>query len=326
MTVSIIVAVYNAEQYLPRCMESLLGQTYKDIEVIAVDDCSTDGSLLLLQQYAAADMRLKVLQMEQNSGAPAARNRAMMMSCGELMSTVDADDCISLDAIEKAVRIFEANPTVDIVTYDLIRVNAATGKETPHVVNPAIPRRMSGKEACYWTLHWDIPGLDVVRASLEKRFMAETQYGQYGDETTTHLVFYHAREVVLGEGKYYYYQNPDSYTNSISIKRFEMLECRQSLRRQLIALGAEQRFIRRLDVKRWHELMRACKLYRQHGRQFTKEERKDIWKRMKATYGSFRFSDLPLNLALAPFRAMMPTFRLFYIEQVMKQFVNWLIR
>ena len=105
-----------------------------------------------------------------------------------------------------------------------------------------------------------------------------------------------------------------------------MLECRQSLRRQLIALGAEQRFIRRLDVKRWHELMRACKLYRQHGRQFTKEERKDIWKRMKATYGSFRFSDLPLNLALAPFRAMMPTFRLFYIEQVMKQFVNWLIR
>ena len=318
--------MYNAERYLPRCMESLLGQTHRDIEVIAIDDCSTDGSLRLLQEYAAADPRLRVLQMEHNSGAPAARNKAMDVSMGELMTTVDADDAISLDAIEKAVRVFEESPTVDIVTYDLVRINAATNKEIPHKINPRIPRRMSGKEACYWTLHWDIPGLDVVRSSLEKRFLAETRYGQYGDETTTHIVFYNACEVVLGEGKYYYYQNPDSYTNKISVKRFEMLECRLSLRRQLVNAGADKRIIRRLDVKRWHELMKACALYHEYGSMFTAEEREDLWQRMATTYRTFSLSDLPLRLAFAPFRAKMPTFRLFYIEQLLKQFVKSLIR
>ena len=318
MTVSIIIAVYNAEKYLQRCLESVLGQTYRDIEVIAVDDCSTDGSLQVLQRYAEQDDRIRVLRMERNSGAPAARNKAMTVSRGELMSTVDADDAISPDAIEKAVRIFEANPTVDIVTYDLVRVSNVTNEEIPQQKNPRIPRRMSGKEACYWTILWDIPGLDVVRTSLEKRFFAETQYGQYGDETTTHIVFYHAREVVLGEGKYYYYQNPESYTNAISIKRFELLECRQSLRRQLVELGADERIIRRLDRKRWGELMSMCNLYRRYRDCFTPEEQKALWGRMSETYDTFRFRDLPLSLSLMPFRAMMPSFSLFYRQQMMK--------
>jgi glycosyltransferase involved in cell wall biosynthesis len=318
MTVSIIIAVYNAEKYLQRCLESVLGQTYRDIEVIAVDDCSTDGSLQVLQRYAERDSRMKVLRMERNSGAPAARNKAMTVSRGELMSTVDADDAISPDAIEKAVRIFEANPTVDIVTYDLVRVSTVTNEEIPKHKNPRIPRRMSGKEACYWTILWDIPGLDVVRTSLEKRFFAETQYGQYGDETTTHIVFYHAREVVLGEGKYYYYQNPESYTNAISIKRFELLECRQSLRRQLVELGADERIIRRLDRKRWGELMSMCNLYRRYRDCFTPEEQKALWGRMSETYDTFRFRDLPLSLSLMPFRAMMPSFSLFYRQQMLK--------
>ena len=318
MTVSIIIAVYNAEKYLQRCLESVLGQTYRDIEVIAVDDCSTDGSLQVLQRYAERDSRMKVLHMERNSGAPAARNKAMTVSRGELMSTVDADDAISPDAIEKAVRIFEANPTVDIVTYDLVRVSNVTNEEIPQHKNPRIPRRMTGKEACYWTILWDIPGLDVVRTSLEKRFFAETQYGQYGDETTTHIVFYHAREVVLGEGKYYYYQNPESYTNAISIKRFELLECRQSLRRQLVELGADERIIRRLDRKRWGELMSMCDLYRRYRDCFTPEEQKALWGRMSETYDTFRFRDLPLSLSLMPFRAMMPSFSLFYRQQMLK--------
>ena len=318
MTVSIIIAVYNAEKYLPRCLDSVLGQTYRDIEVIAVDDCSTDGSLQVLHRYAEGDSRIKVLRMYCNSGAPAARNKAMAVSRGELMSTVDADDAISPDAIEMAVKVFEANPTVDIVTYDLVRVNNVSNEELPRHNNPRIPKRMSGKEACYWTILWDIPGLDVVRASLEKRFFADTQYGQYGDETTTHIVFYHAREVVLGEGKYYYYQNPESYTNAVSIKRFEILECRQSLRRQLVELGAEERIIRRLDRKRWGELMKACELYHRYKARFSPEEQDALWRRMSETYDTFRFRDLPLSLSLMPFRAMMPSFSLFYRQQQLK--------
>ena len=323
--VSIIVAVYNAEPFLPRCLDSLLGQTYRNIEVIAVDDCSTDGSLSVLRRYAERDGRLRVLCQQHNGGAPAARNRAMTVARGELMSTVDADDWIATDAIEKAVAVFENNEEVDIVTYSLVCVYD-DGREVPMQIRQDLPRRMSGREACYWTLHWDISGLDVVRSQLEKRFFAEADYGQYGDETTTHIVFYHARLVVLGDGWYYYYQNPESYTRKVSVKRFEMLECRESLRRHLTDLGAEERFIRRLDVKRWYELMELCGLYWSNRRTFTEQQRCDIMARLKATYTTFRRAHLPLKVVTRPLCAPMPCFWLFYIEQILKRRLKTLIR
>jgi hypothetical protein len=104
----------------------------------------------------------------------------------------------------------------------------------------------------------------------------------------------------------------------VSIKRFELLECRQSLRRQLVELGADERIIRRLDRKRWGELMSMCDLYRRCSDRFTPEDQKALWGRMSETYDTFRFRDLPLSLSLMPFRAMMPSFSLFYRQQMMK--------
>ena len=72
--VSVIVPVYNIEKYLSKCLDSLLAQTLADIEIICVNDCSTDGSLRLLQEYAGKDNRIKIIDFEKNQGAAVARN------------------------------------------------------------------------------------------------------------------------------------------------------------------------------------------------------------------------------------------------------------
>ncbi|MDE6734856.1 MAG: glycosyltransferase [Desulfovibrio sp.] len=95
--VSIIVPVYNAEKWLADCLESALGQTVADIEVIAVDDGSTDGSLEILRDFAARDPRLKVLVNEKNQGQAATRNRGIDVSTGRWLAFLDNDDLLAPD-------------------------------------------------------------------------------------------------------------------------------------------------------------------------------------------------------------------------------------
>jgi|GEM_PF-841310 len=104
--VSVIIPVYNAEEYLAECLESVLGQTLREIEVICVDDGSTDESLTVLQDYAKRDSRLKVLQQE-NAGAGTARNLGMSQATGKYLSFLDSDDVFESDMLEEMYNISE---------------------------------------------------------------------------------------------------------------------------------------------------------------------------------------------------------------------------
>ncbi len=101
--VSIIIPVYNAEQYLAECLESVLNQTLLEIEVICVDDGSTDGSSDILRQYADADRRIRCIRQE-NQGAGAARNLGMTRANGAYLAFLDADDLYYPNALETAYR------------------------------------------------------------------------------------------------------------------------------------------------------------------------------------------------------------------------------
>ena len=100
--VSVIIPVYNAEQYLRQCLDSVVGQTLKDIEIICVDDGPQDNSVAILKEYAARDSRLRLIR-EKNRGAGAARNQGLREATGEYLSFLDADDFFEPDMLEKAV-------------------------------------------------------------------------------------------------------------------------------------------------------------------------------------------------------------------------------
>lgn len=102
--VSIIVPVYNAEAYLDECLDSLLGQTLEAIEVVCVDDGSTDESAAILAKRAARDNRLRVIP-KANGGAAAARNTGLEAACGDYVLFVDADDYIALHSCERLCEV-----------------------------------------------------------------------------------------------------------------------------------------------------------------------------------------------------------------------------
>ena len=94
--ISVIIPVYNVEKYLSRCIESVLNQTYRNLEILIVDDGSTDDSLNICRRYEKKDKRIKVIHQD-NGGLSSARNKGLMNSTGEYISFVDSDDWLHPD-------------------------------------------------------------------------------------------------------------------------------------------------------------------------------------------------------------------------------------
>lgn len=117
--ISVIVPVYNAEAYLSRCMESILNQTYRDLQVICVNDGSTDGSGGMLEELACRDGRVKVL-CRKNSGLSASRNAGLELAEGEYVMFVDADDWLDGHACADALEAMERR-NADIVFWSYAR-------------------------------------------------------------------------------------------------------------------------------------------------------------------------------------------------------------
>lgn len=127
--ISIIVAIYNVEEYLPKCVESILNQTYSNIELILVVDGSPDNSLQICERYAAIDSRVKVLYKE-NGGQSTARNAGLDIAEGEYVGFVDGDDWIEPDMYKKLYESIISEQS-DIVQCGWYIVNDLGDKKNP---------------------------------------------------------------------------------------------------------------------------------------------------------------------------------------------------
>lgn len=129
--VSIIVAVWNVEPYLRRCLDSLLAQTYSSLEIILVDDGSTDKSGDICDEYAAKDKRIKVIH-KINGGASSARNQAIDIASGKWIWFVDADDYVENNALEVLIQMAETQ-TCDMVMAGYTIVDELERKKRLHM-------------------------------------------------------------------------------------------------------------------------------------------------------------------------------------------------
>lgn len=116
--ISVIIPIYNAELYLKQCLESVVGQTYRKLEILLVDDGSTDGSAAMCDTYMMADSRIKVIHKE-NEGLVWARKTGVSLAAGEYITYVDADDWIDLDMYETIMRNM-TEQDADMVLYGMI--------------------------------------------------------------------------------------------------------------------------------------------------------------------------------------------------------------
>lgn len=112
--ISIVVAVYNAEKYLKKCIDSLLNQTYENIEIILVNDSSNDSSLLICNEYSSRYTNVTTLNNESNLGVSATRNKGIDLSTGDYICFVDSDDYVEPDYIQKLYFYYKKYNTVPI--------------------------------------------------------------------------------------------------------------------------------------------------------------------------------------------------------------------
>lgn len=102
MKISVVLPVYNVEHYLEECLNSLVAQTLRDIEIICINDCSIDGSLPILTGYAVRDSRIKIINQKENRGQSAARNRGLRTAVGKYVYFMDSDDYLAANnALER---------------------------------------------------------------------------------------------------------------------------------------------------------------------------------------------------------------------------------
>lgn len=127
--VSVVIPVYNIEQHLRQCLDSVGGQTLRDIEMICVDDGSTDGSHAILEEYATKDSRFRVLT-QQNGGAGVARNTGMARASGEYLIFLDSDDWFDCNFLERMVER-AAETEADVTICRTVEFDTETGQELP---------------------------------------------------------------------------------------------------------------------------------------------------------------------------------------------------
>ena len=125
--ISVIIPVYNEEDYLNECLDSIVNQSLEDIEIICVDDSSTDNSLNILKSYES-DNRIKIISKE-HSGLGASRNVALDIAQGEYIVFLDSDDYLNLNALESLYDLAE-NKSLDCIIYKIANFNSATRKES----------------------------------------------------------------------------------------------------------------------------------------------------------------------------------------------------
>ena len=305
--VTVITPVYNAEAYLRQCLDSLREQTLADCQFICIDDCSTDGSYALLQEYGRADQRFQVLQTPVNSGQAKARNLGLRFAQGEYIATLDADDWFEPDTLERACQALKEKHA-QCAVLQLMLCEESDGSERSYPL-PGYRTEWSGEEAFRLSLDWSLHGVYVANASLYKRFPFEDTCLLYSDENTTRLHYLNSQKVVLCQGRYNYRQYETSMTKACTIHHFDSMTANLSMKRQIEAmtLNDKQGILNLFETHRWLNLVDCYGYFYQHHAVFLPQERlqiKNLFIQMLSSIERHRIPKcLKVKLGYYPFRS-----------------------
>ncbi|HFU4055250.1 TPA: glycosyltransferase [Streptococcus suis] len=215
--ISVIVPVYNVENYLHECLDSILNQTYQNLEIILVNDGSTDSSGRICDDYAAKDSRIKVIHQE-NGGLSDARNKGLDTMTGQFVTFVDSDDIIYHDAIEIMYHYLKQTHTSIAVSNYYEFSKAENGNFTSYFfdinTNNAI-EILPAKEALFRQFDYTYNGVIYTTAwgKLISRACLENVYFNlriFEDEATVYKWYLNAEQVVQVNRNLYMYRRNDS--------------------------------------------------------------------------------------------------------------------
>lgn len=224
--ISVIIPIYKVEAYLKECLDSVINQTYKNLEIILVDDGSPDNSGKMCDEYAQKDSRIKVIHKE-NGGLSSARNAGLDIATGEYVCFIDSDDVIDERYIE-ILHSMCAQNNVDVAVCDIKRFTDVIEKEdATNEIKLIDSKELQSK----MYVHGEATQVVIVCNKLYKRYIYENLRFPVGkiheDEFTTYKALYSSKTAIaISNLKLYYYRcNPNGIMgNKYTIKRLDYLE------------------------------------------------------------------------------------------------------
>lgn len=217
--ISVVMPMYNSASYLSKSIESVLNQTYTNIELIIVDDFSTDNSLSIAQHYAEMDKRIKIFTSPCNQGPKQARDKAISLSSGEWIVNIDSDDTVEHDYIRKLwLRHLETN--ADYIGTTMCEL------DTNNNIVSTIPNKQfdysvvyGGTEAMMRTLlSWEFSaGGALWRKTILSNLSTQNDYINNTDECDTRIHLNNCDKVAFVDAKYFYTQNVSSISRKVSV-------------------------------------------------------------------------------------------------------------
>lgn len=252
--ISVIVPVYNVEKYLDKCVQSLLNQTYKNVEVVLVDDGSPDNSGKMCDDFAAKDSRVKVVHKE-NGGLVSARNAGFDAMTGDWHMYVDSDDWIDLDSCEKLVAVINRHPDEDMIFFNMIEELESKSIKGKWKFQSNTSEIQYDRNGCVELSRMALDHLAGVNSACAKlvntaharknNLISNPKLKQGSEDTEYSLRAYYSCEkcLYIDEYLYHYRYNPTSITKKIDERNAQYLaDCYAEIDREIESFERKDEF------------------------------------------------------------------------------------
>ena len=248
MRFSLIVPVYNVEKYIDKCMQSLAGQTFRDYEIIVVDDESPDGSMEIAEKYRAADPERFTILHQKNTRQGGARNNGVRHAKGEYLLFIDSDDYVSPRMLETVDGYLKQTPC-DILAFGHIPVDDQ-GRSLPQEIGGDFPPGLYRPSENHRVV--SLPGAPWGKA-FRREFYVKTGF-QFPEkvlyeDVTTRIVYAQAETILLCQDRLYYYVHREnsSMTQKLSRKNLDILKVTDLVKAEFQRLGLYDTFRQELE-------------------------------------------------------------------------------
>ena len=297
--ISIVVPIYNVEKYLRNCIDSIIKQTYTNLEIILVDDGSLDNCGKICDEYKEKDNRIKVIH-KQNGGLSDARNAGIDIATGKYIAFIDSDDYIAPNFIEKLYNLCIKNNAelsecdFQKVTEECNDIIENTNQEEEKVLDgKKFIERLDGKSAVRTVVVWN---------KLYRREIFNNLRFPKGklneDEFTTYKIFYDVKKIAITTEQLYFYRySPDSIMNKkFNKKRLDILEALE-VRLDFFKEKKEQKLYEMTLKKYMNKLITMDMLCKRFLSQ-EKEIRNNIKHKYNSRYSEILHTDISLKLKI----------------------------
>ncbi|WP_318529556.1 glycosyltransferase family 2 protein [Campylobacter sp. CNRCH_2015_0814] len=221
--ISIILPTYNVEKYIARALESCTNQTFKDIEIIVVDDVGNDKSIDIAKEYASKDNRIKIIHNEENLGTFASRNIGVLNSSSPYIMFLDPDDYLELNACEECINALNKEKNIDLIwfnfLYDKQGIISKDNflKDKFYTISEYCQLILKQKKnICYWNLCSKLIKKQIyLNALLYLESQNQTKLTMAEDALVFFFIILNCKTVTTGSKNiYYYFQNCKSSINT----------------------------------------------------------------------------------------------------------------